>query len=567
MIASAYSSGSLGVASENHDGRSSVILFTIGSAIVLLALLLRLHHLGTEELWVDEVASLYWTKASLTALISKGMPLYLTLLRGWVRIAGESELALRLPSALFGTLCVGLVMWWGKEIFNATVGLWSGLFAALSPIHVYYSQEARAYALLTVTVLLCYYALWQALKKDSWLSWTVLSLCAVVSVATHYVSILGLLCGAVLIVLWPGKRAILSGLIRFGLAMLPSILLGTLWFHERGVETGHRGSDWVKQIWEQTPLWLAIPKSVEIFGLGSQAGLIPLSLKQFNQLEFPPVLRLVGLCALLGILLVALVPWGEGRLAIPRLVRRKVWLTGLLFLPLLAMWLASYYKPIYTVGRYDMVAFPAYSLLVGLGLAKIQSVPRCGKWLAPAAALLLLGVLAVKLGIYYQTSARTRFRSTAAALHQYVENSDVVVFTELRGLPVIYYLGRLGYTWSGGVCEHSVSGRRFGCRMFPTETEHSPALYTPERVLRSRDEVRKDLQVFLGDMGERENSFWLILSKWWQTLTGVKLFEPDSLLVEELKREGFEPVRLGFPEAPGIVQFRRFQRVVDNPWP
>ena len=78
-----------------------------------LALALRLLLLGQAHLWYDEagsvwMASLPWDKMIAATASDTHPPGYLALLWAWVRIAGTSEAAVRLPSAMASLLCVPL---------------------------------------------------------------------------------------------------------------------------------------------------------------------------------------------------------------------------------------------------------------------------------------------------------------------------------------------------------------------------------------------------------------------------------------------------------------------------
>lgn len=116
------------------------------------------------------------------------MPLYFYLMHYWVKWAGTSEWALRLPSALFGTLAVLMTFLLGKEMFNSFVGLVAALLLALLPVQVYHSQQARMYSLLVLLAAAAAYTLNRALQRPSSVRHYVLY--GVVSAAglyTHYV--------------------------------------------------------------------------------------------------------------------------------------------------------------------------------------------------------------------------------------------------------------------------------------------------------------------------------------------------------------------------------------------
>ena len=70
---------------------------------------------------------------------------------------GTSEFSVRLLSVLFGTASVFIIYLLGAHIFNKKVGIYSALLVAFSPLHIYFSQEARTYSLFFALTLLSMY--------------------------------------------------------------------------------------------------------------------------------------------------------------------------------------------------------------------------------------------------------------------------------------------------------------------------------------------------------------------------------------------------------------------------
>ncbi len=526
----------------------------LAAGIVAGAFLLRAYHIGKQEFWLDEAASF---RRAITGQQSSNAALYYLLLRGWVAIAGQSEAALRLLSAISGTLFVLVVIWAGRTILERRAGLWGGLIAAINPIHIYYSQEARAYALLTLLLLLGYTMLWRALERNTWPSWGLFSACVVAALYTHNLAVLAILPTVFLVLLWPEEERRGQRWFRYCGATLFSSLLFFPWVLVRivGRPESYVVASWVRLIWDKSSAMLAIPRSLEIFGLGSQAGLISIRLKQFTTLEFPGWLRLLGLVVLILLGIWVALPWGDRHFRVPCLERRKVWLGVLLLFPLGALWAVSLYKPLYLVGRYDMVAFPTYPILLGLALSKLHRVQTVGSVLAALAAGLLLVPIGVKLFLYYQAPSEGDARVTARVLHEGVADGDVVIVTGLRGLPVLYYLHRLGYRWEGRYCRDEISGRRFACRMYPRETERRPAAIDANRELLSADAVRDHVQDYLKALRPEGGDVWVAFE--WSSIAGRQLALPetDLLLAKEL-------VRLGLNASPlqGSQRVFRFRR-------
>ncbi len=140
-------------------GRQPRLAWLALGLIILLALCLRLYRLDGQSLWADEGNSAALAARSLTT-ITRGAardihpPLYYYILHFWVRILGRSEIALRSLSALTGTALVFVTYLLGGELFKRRVAFIACFLAAISPFHIYYSQETRMYILA---------ALWSAL--------------------------------------------------------------------------------------------------------------------------------------------------------------------------------------------------------------------------------------------------------------------------------------------------------------------------------------------------------------------------------------------------------------------
>jgi 4-amino-4-deoxy-L-arabinose transferase-like glycosyltransferase len=79
-------------------------------------------------------------------------PLYYALAWLWSHLFGVHEVGLRSLSALFGTATVPLAYLAGRELVGRRTGLALAAIVAVEPMLVWYSQDARAYALL---VMLC----------------------------------------------------------------------------------------------------------------------------------------------------------------------------------------------------------------------------------------------------------------------------------------------------------------------------------------------------------------------------------------------------------------------------
>ncbi|MFI9643682.1 glycosyltransferase family 39 protein [Micromonospora sp. NPDC051925] len=119
-------------------------------AIVGVLGALGLHRPG---LWEDELAT--WGMVSVgfddcvavLRNVDASVGPYYLLMRGWVALAGSSDVALRMPSLLAMAAAAGLVAAIGLRIGGLRVGLVAGVLFAVLPTTSRYAQEARPYAL------------------------------------------------------------------------------------------------------------------------------------------------------------------------------------------------------------------------------------------------------------------------------------------------------------------------------------------------------------------------------------------------------------------------------------
>ncbi|MGQ9600836.1 MAG: glycosyltransferase family 39 protein [Anaerolineae bacterium] len=368
--------------------------------ILLLAFGLRLYRLGAESLWYDETVSLHLASKSLPALVAHTAgdihpPGYYLILHVWIRLAGRSEFSAAFLSLFFGLLLVALAYRLAVWIFDREAAWLSALLVAISPYHLWYSQEVRMYtlgAVLGVGVLVAVLSLWPTEEEDPVRS---------LSLGTRRMRlepgwILYTVCGA--LGLWT--------LYYFAFLLIAvNLMVGLGWMIDRG----HR-------IWRKG--WLRWWVLVQIGVLVLYAPWLPIAWHQATEPPVPPWREFTSLDALLGETWSALslgqsaLPAGCGPALILFLVlfvsglfyrqgnrgmrSRLPWfLAGFLLLPVLLIYLASWITPLYHI-RYVFPYSTPFYLLVGAGLASwprlIRSRPwrRVGRW---GQRLALAGIL------------------------------------------------------------------------------------------------------------------------------------------------------------------------------
>lgn len=364
--------------------RILLILLTLG------AFALRVSTLARQSLWRDEVDAIYMalrpleqTLSMFTAMAQNG-PLYFLSLRPWLQVAGSSEFALRLPSALAGVAAAPL-LWQVARVLTRgaplSVAGFAAFLLAINPYALWYSQEGKMY---TIIMLLALAAMWfwlRGVEHGGARPWIAYTLCMTLALYFHLLAVLLI----PLHVLWfviafPAARRRWRG---YGLALaaltLPYLpLLIWQWAMLRAPDqvTGFRFtplSEMLKTIFLNQargfmpgdPVWLMTP----IF-FAAALGLV----LGWSELHAQPAVHAV--------------PVREPPNPITSLRRFGI-LAAWLAAPILGIWLLSLRQPVFT-DRYVAWTLPATLILVALGVQVVRSnLGRAGS----LAALLLASAM------------------------------------------------------------------------------------------------------------------------------------------------------------------------------
>ncbi len=144
--------------------------------VIVVGTALRLFRLGTKSYWLDEATSVVLARVDrhvfVGALIHRqaNMALYYLLLRGWI-LLGSSEFVIRSLSVLAGVAAIPAIYLLGAHLFGPKAGRISALLLSVHAFHIRYSQEARAYSLLVLLVILSSFFLLRSLEQPSRKNW------------------------------------------------------------------------------------------------------------------------------------------------------------------------------------------------------------------------------------------------------------------------------------------------------------------------------------------------------------------------------------------------------------
>ncbi|MBO1069862.1 MAG: dolichyl-phosphate-mannose--protein mannosyltransferase [Dolichospermum sp. DEX189] len=113
-------------------------------------------------------------------------PLYYVMVRLWAQVFGDSPAGVRSLSAIISLLIFPTVYWLCLELFDSAVVGWIAMaLIAVSPLQLYFAQEARQYTLWMVEIIGSSAALLRAMKQENKINWALYSLSLVLGLYTH----------------------------------------------------------------------------------------------------------------------------------------------------------------------------------------------------------------------------------------------------------------------------------------------------------------------------------------------------------------------------------------------
>jgi hypothetical protein len=341
---------------------------------------------------------------------------------------------------------VGLVAsigWAGQQLISRRVGLWAALFAAVSPIQVFYSQQVRMYALLSLLALLSVAFLVRTLgggrRRDYalWVAFTILAL------YTHNFAVYLLAVDGVLIALSGrlvrgfGGWALAGALVSLAYApWIPSFL-------EQLDNRDHYA--WFVPYWEEAGLWGIVLRSLLSYSPG-QEYMLAAGMGKLETWGGWPTLGVAALAAFGG--------WRQALRWRRCGLVDALWPSAYLVVPIgSALIVSSWLTPHYVPGRVDQMMFPAFALLVGEGIEGLRSaLPRVA---------VVAGIVAVAGwsmldppdqrpltipvgGVRQKFRPEGSDRELAARVVDRWGPGDVILCTSLTRASLEYYLRRAG---------------------------------------------------------------------------------------------------------------------------
>jgi mannosyltransferase len=153
----------------------SKLQYALLSSVVFLALVLRLYRLGEWSFWIDEIFTINRAQAhygSLELMVQhvppmvSWLPLSFLFTGGTLSILGVNEWSARVIPAAIGVLSIPVLYFPIRHLLGAKVAIIAVLLLAVSPWHIYWSQNARFYSSLMLLYTLSLFAFYYGLERD-----------------------------------------------------------------------------------------------------------------------------------------------------------------------------------------------------------------------------------------------------------------------------------------------------------------------------------------------------------------------------------------------------------------
>lgn len=399
--------------------------------ILLLAFALRVYHLASLSIWLDESFSIAAARLPVGELLQfiaarSHPPLYFLLLRAWMSL-GDGEFVVRFLSVIWGVIGVAALYLFGRRVLGERAGLLAALLLAVSPIHVWHSQDARMYTMLFALTTLSSYFLIQVLSRHRASDWLGYTLFTALSLYTHNTVLFTITAQALFAGVYIVRRREWSLLWKGGLAVALIGILYLPWLPAAMNQTTHLR----QYFWPTPPNGLSVLKTFDYL---SSAFLFRDSPWFSNLEEWPGSLLYL---IYLGLFLLG--SW--------QLIRRRTMWAPLLFLllvtPIAGEFIASQVRPIYLNRTLLVVAAPLFIIYA----ASVTAGRGVGRKAAIVLLIAGLGLNLFSLANMYTNALKEEWRQAASLVAEGAEPGDVLFFDQgMVQIPFDYYYQQHEFT-------------------------------------------------------------------------------------------------------------------------
>jgi len=381
---------------------------------------------SNQSFWLDEGASIEIASTPLSDFFTKMAtdfhpPLFYLLLKLWLPFAGKSELLIRLPFILLATASIPALFFLIKETTqekNQLAQRAGLILLAISPFHIYYSQELRMYSLNTLLTILSWLYLIRYQKHSGSKNIFLFSLFGVLNLYTFYGAFFNLAAQAIFVVYKKQKALILLS------ALSVTVFMFLPWLPVLRDQLAAGG--YLKSV---LPGWQSLSGALTLKSLL----LIPLKLI-FGRISFSPKIIYFAMAAFTSLIYLVIAVFGS-------LDKKSRPFAIWLFVPLIIASVISLKTPILGYWRFLFI-LPALISLVSIGFSKLSSSIR---------GVLFWTIVVVTLiptFIYWTVSSNQREDWRGLSKFTDQQNSLIVVNFPFAFAPLKFYSPNSSYFFS-----------------------------------------------------------------------------------------------------------------------
>ena len=200
--------------------------------LTLLGAALRLATLEVQSVWGDESTTLILVRHNFGWMLSHFTedqsypPLYFVALWVWTRVVGLGIFGFRSFSAVAGTLTIPVMYLVGRHV-SPRVGRWAAVLTTVSAPMYYYSQEARAYALLILLAAVTVVCWQRALEAPTGRRLALWAVASSLALLTYYFAVFVLIPEVLILAMrlgWRRAAPAVAAVAIVGLALVPLAL-------------------------------------------------------------------------------------------------------------------------------------------------------------------------------------------------------------------------------------------------------------------------------------------------------------------------------------------------------
>jgi mannosyltransferase len=394
------------------------------SVLTALGAGVRVFHLGTQSLWLDELFSVFLARREWgqviwgTAQGDTNPPLFNLSLHLALQF-GTDEVAVRAVSCLFGVAAIPLFYALARALLGTRAAFIASGLVVFSPFYIFFAQEARMYtqlAFFALAAMFFFWRAWQSGRRQDWLFFVVFETLAFYSHSLAFLNLLALdVFGLTQRAQWRERwRALVIANLAIVILFAPWLVI--LVQQATRVQSGFWGTT-------PSPLVLLMTPYLLLFANAAPAWAVPFTL-------FITFALLV-----------------MGGLAVRRALRAGgaentalVFALMVLGVPLLTLYVLSLVRPMF-VERTLIAA--SFGLCLWLGWLATRATSRVVN--VALVRLLLVAMVAVLPNYYFNPDAhKPPMREAARAVAARFQAGDAVVHTsDSSALAFLYYAPQL----------------------------------------------------------------------------------------------------------------------------